>query len=57
MFYCSISQIYKGGQMVNRNSKAYRLGRAVGRIILIAVGYVAGKRWGRRPIDQFPPKK
>lgn len=42
--------------MVNRNSKAYRLGRAVGRIILIAAGYLAGKRWGRRPIDQFPPK-
>lgn len=43
--------------MVDHNSKAYRLGRTVGRIILIAAGYLAGKRWGRRPIDQFPPKK
>lgn len=36
----------KGGQMVNRNSKAYRLCRVIGRIILIAAGYLVGKRGG-----------
>lgn len=43
--------------MLNRNSKAYRLDRAVSRIIFLDAGYLLGKRWGRRPIDQFPPKK
>ena len=44
--------------MVNRNSPAYKTGRFVGRLILIGLGYVLGKRWGRRPINKgFPEKK
>lgn len=41
--------------MVNRDSPAYKAGRFVGKLFLIGLGYVLGKRWGRRPIDQgFP---
>jgi hypothetical protein len=44
--------------MVNRDSPAYRIGRLVGRFVLIGLGYILGKRWGRRPIDKgFPEKK
>ena len=39
--------------MINRNSKAYRFGKMVGRLALISLGYLIGKRWGRRPIDDF----
>jgi len=42
--------------MVNRNSKAYRTGRLIGRLGLIVLGYLLGKRWGRRPLDEFPKK-
>lgn len=42
---------------IDRNSPAYRAGRFVGKLILIGVGYVLGKRWGRRPIDKGFPKK
>ena len=44
--------------MVNRNSKAYRIERFVGKLILIGVGYIAGKRWRQKPINKgFPEKK
>lgn len=42
--------------MVNKNSKAYRVGKFIGRFGLIVVGYICGKRWGRRPINDFPEK-
>ena len=44
--------------MVNRDSPAYQSGRIVGRIFLVGLGYMVGKRWGRKPIDKsFPEKK
>ena len=44
--------------MVNRDSPSYQAGRIVGRFILIGLGYMIGKRWGRKPIDKsFPEKK
>jgi hypothetical protein len=43
--------------MVDRNSPAYNAGRFVGKIILIGLGYLLGKRWGRRPIDKGFPEK
>jgi len=44
--------------MVNRDSPVYKAGRIVGRIILVGLGYILGKRWGRKPIDKsFPEKK
>jgi len=43
--------------MVNKDSIAYRAGRLVGRVVLISIGYVLGKRWGRKPIDKSFPKK
>lgn len=42
--------------MVDRSSKFYRIGRATGRLLLIAAGYIVDKRWDKRPIDQFLPK-
>lgn len=42
--------------MVNKNSTAYKVGRVIGRFGLIIIGYLFGKRWGRRPIDDFPKK-
>lgn len=44
--------------MVNRQSKSYKVGRLVGKVILIGLGYIVGKSWGRKPIDKsFPEKK
>ena len=44
--------------MINRNSTAYKAGRLVGKHFLIGLGYIMGKRWGRKPIDKsFPEKK
>ena len=44
--------------MVNKDSPAYKAGRLVGRAILMGLGYILGKRWGRKPIDKsFPEKK
>ena len=44
--------------MINRDSAAYQAGRLIGKILLISVGYIFGKRWGRKPIDKsFPEKK
>ena len=43
--------------MVNRNSLAYKAGRVIGKIILIGLGYVIGKRWGRKPMKKSFPKK
>jgi len=44
--------------MVNRDSPAYQAGRVAGRLILLGLGYIFGKRWGRKPIDKsFPEKK
>jgi hypothetical protein len=42
--------------MVNRDSTAYRLGRLIGRLGLISVGFLLGKNWGRRPFNDFPKK-
>lgn len=42
--------------MVNRNSKAYSFGKFLGRCALVGIGFVLGKRWGRRPIDDFPQR-
>ena len=44
--------------MVDRSSSAYQAGRIVGKVILVGLGYMLGKRWGRKPIDKsFPEKK
>ena len=44
--------------MVNRDSTAYKAGLIVGRFVLIALGYIVKKHWGRKPIDKsFPEKK
>ena len=44
--------------MVNRDSPSYQAGRIVGRFVLIGLGYIIGKHWGRKPIDKsFPEKK
>jgi hypothetical protein len=43
--------------MVNRESPSCVAGRIVGRLILIGLGYVLGKHWGRKPIDKGFPKK
>ena len=43
--------------MVNRDSLPYKAGRIVGRLILIGLGYVVGKHWGRKPIDKSFPLK
>ena len=43
--------------MVNRDSSAYKAGRVVGRFILIGLGYMLGKRWGRKPLDKSFPEK
>ena len=43
--------------MVNRNSWAYKVGRGAGRLFLIGVGVLIGKKlWKRKPIDHFPKK-
>jgi hypothetical protein len=42
--------------MVDRNSGSYKVGKFVGRVGLIFLGYLLGKRWGRRPINDFPQK-
>jgi hypothetical protein len=44
--------------IINRDSPVYQAGRVAGRLILIGLGYMLGKRWGRKPIDKsFPEKK
>ena len=43
--------------MINRDGMGYRLGRLAGRISLIVIAYVFGKKVGRKPIDKFPKKK
>jgi hypothetical protein len=42
--------------MVNKNSTAYKIGRVIGRLGLVLAGYICGKRWGCRPLDDFPKK-
>lgn len=42
--------------MINKNSHGYRIGRFIGKITLITIGYLMGKSWGRRPINDFPKK-
>ena len=42
--------------MVNKNSTAYKVGRIIGKVGLVLAGYICGKRWGRRPIDDFQRK-
>lgn len=43
--------------MVNRQSPAYAVGRFVGKVILIGLGYVLGKKWGQKPLHKGFPKK
>jgi len=44
--------------MVDRNSPVYQTGRIVGRLVLVGLGYILGKRLGILPIDKgFPEKK
>lgn len=44
--------------MINRESTAYRIGRFCGKLVLIGLGYLIGKRWTQRPINKgFPEKK
>lgn len=44
--------------MVDRDSPAYQAGRVAGRLLLLGLGYILGKRWGRKPMDKsFPEKK
>jgi hypothetical protein len=43
--------------MIDRSSPAYRAGRFVGRLVLIGLGYMLGKRWGRRPLEKGFPEK
>lgn len=43
--------------MVNRQSPAYKAGRVAGRLILLSLGYILGKSWGRKPIDKSFPEK
>ena len=42
---------------VYRESPAYKTGRIVGRLILVGLGYIFGKRWSRKPIDKSFPEK
>lgn len=42
--------------MVHKNSLGYRFGRFLGKATLIAIGYLIGKRWGRKPIDEGYPE-
>ena len=53
-FVAKISIIFK--KMPSKNSTAYKIGRVIGRVLMITAGLLVGKRWGRRPIDQFPKK-
>lgn len=44
--------------MVDRNSMAYSVGKFVGRVTLLVLGYIIGKKYGQKPIDKsFPEKK
>jgi hypothetical protein len=46
--------------MVNRNSIGYSIGRFVGRVTLIVLGYlgyIIGKKYGQKPIDKSFPEK
>ena len=53
----SFNLSFKELRMINRNSWAYMVGRGVGRVFLIGIGYLIGKKlWKQKPIDQFPEK-
>ena len=43
-------------KMINKNYNAYKIGRGIRRLGLFLTGYICGKRWGRRPIDDFSKK-
>ena len=43
--------------MINRNSFPYRAGKFCGRVALLVVGYLIGRKIGQKPIDKFPKKK
>jgi hypothetical protein len=43
--------------MLNRDSPSYKAGRIVGRLVILGLGYMLGKYWGRKPIDKSFPKK
>jgi hypothetical protein len=40
---------------VNKNSYGYRVGRLIGKAILLTAAYFLGKRWGKKTYGQkFP---
>lgn len=43
--------------MIDRNSKGYAFGKFLGRVTILIVGYIFGKKWGQKPIDKGFPKK
>lgn len=43
--------------MINRDSPAYNAGRLAGKLVLLGLVYLLGKRWGQKPIDKSFPKK
>ena len=55
--YLKITSLEKS-MVIDKNSRAYNVGRIVGKIILVIGGYILGKRWSRQPIDRgFPERK
>ena len=42
---------------MNLDSLAYRAGRLVGKVVLISLGYIMGKRWKQKPMDKSFPEK
>jgi hypothetical protein len=43
--------------MSNRNSFGYAVGKFLGRIAVLGLGYILGKKWGQKPIDKGYPKR
>jgi hypothetical protein len=42
---------------MDRDSLGYRAGRLAGKLILVGIGFLFGKRWGRKPIKKAFPEK
>ena len=43
--------------MRNRDSLGYAVGKFLGRMAILGLGYILEKKWGQRPIDKGYPKK
>ena len=43
--------------MVKRDSVGYKIGRFTGKLLILGLGYILGKRWARPPIDKGFPEK